>query len=201
MTSVLPPIPVDRFLVPEGRPPVPAGLARSRQVLVRGVPFAWPLDLELGLVLFVPTGTAVLWRDADPTAVVADSDLDDAPSVPQDPEASPRAPARLLLRRARTVIAVAPLVAGLWRMLPDGDNDASIVELYVVSFRLAAGTLRGAGDYGSFVEVAWRRAAAGAATFTLPPIDARVADRLGQAMPGMGDISAAATPRRGGFVR
>ena len=200
MPSVLPPIPVDRFLVPEGRPPVPAGLARSRQVLVRGVPFAWPLDLEFGLVLFVPTGSAVLWRDADPTAIVADSQLDDALSVPHDPEASPRAPARILLRRGRTVIAAAPLVAGLWRVLPDGGNDASIVELYVVSFRLAAGTLRGAGDYGSFVEVAWRRAAAGASGFAVPPIDPRVAERLGHPTPRAVDLSAAATPRRGGFA-
>ena len=196
----MPPIPIDRFLVPEGRPPVPAGLALSRQTLVRGVPFAWPLDLELGLVLFVPTGSAVLWRDADPTAIVADSDLDDAPNVPQDQETSPRAPARILLRRGRTVIAAAPLVTGLWRVLPDGGSDASIVELYVVSFRLAAGTLRGAGDYGSFVEVAWRRAAAGAAGFTVPPIDRRVAERLGQPTSGRGGSSLAATPRRGGFA-
>jgi hypothetical protein len=163
------------------------------------VPFAWPLDLELGVVLFVPTGSAVLWRDADPTAIVADSDLDDAPSIPQDPETPPRAPARILLRRGRTVIAVAPLVAGLWRVLPDGDHDASMVELYVVSFRLTAGTLRGAGDYGSFVEVAWRRGAAGATGFTVPRIDPRVAERLGQPIPGAGGIAAAATPRRGGF--
>jgi hypothetical protein len=196
----IPPVPVDRDLVPETRQPVPDGLARSRQLLVRGVPFAWQLDLEIGLVLVVPTGTAVLWRDADPMAIVADSELDDAASVAGDPEASPRAPARLLLRRGRTVVASAPLVAGLWRFLPDGDGDASIVELYVVAFRLAAGTLRGAGDYGSFVEVAWRRAVDGARVFAVPPIDRRVALRRGEPIPSAADAPAAATPRRGGFA-
>jgi hypothetical protein len=153
----LPPIPVDRELVPEGRQPVPDSLARSRQVLVRGVPFAWPLDLDFSVVLFVPTGTAVLWRDADPTAIVCDSEIEETPSLAGRPEALPRAPARLLLRRGQDVVATVPLVAGLRRRLPDGDSDASIVELYVVAFRISAGTLRGAGDYGSFVEVAWRR--------------------------------------------
>jgi len=175
----LPPIPVDRELVPDGPQPVPDELARSRQPLVRGVPFSWPLDLELNLVLFVPTGTAVLWRDADPTATVCDSEIETAPNLPGAPEALPRAPARLLLRRAQDVMATVPLVSGLWRRLPDGAGDAAIVELYVVGFRIAAGTLRGAGDYGSFVEVAWRRSAAGSATFTVPPIDPRVALRQG----------------------
>jgi hypothetical protein len=198
--TLMPPIPVDRELVPETRLPIPAGLARSRQILVRGVPFAWPLDLELGLVLIVPAGDAVRWRDADPTAIVADSDLDDAPNLPGDPESPRRAPARLLVRRGRDVLAAVPLVAGLWRVLPDGDADQSIVELYIVGFRLAAGTLRGAGDYGSFVEVAWRRVGRGTPAFTPPPIDRRVAERVGEPAPSASDAPAAIVARRGGFA-
>ena len=198
--TLMPPIPVDRELVPETRLPIPAGLARSRQILVRGVPFAWPLDLELGLVLIVPAGDAVRWRDADPTAIVADSDLDDAPNLPGDPESPRRAPARLLVRRGRDVLAAVPLVAGLWRVLPDGDADQSIVELYIVGFRMAAGTLRGAGDYGSFVEVAWRRVGRGTPSFTPPPIDRRVAERVGEPAPSASDAPAAIVARRGGFA-
>src|SRR5262249_55464293 len=92
----LPPIPVDRELVPDTRQPVPDNLIRMRQPLVGGVPFSWPLDSELALTLFVPTGTAVLWRDADPTATVCDSTIEAAPNIPG---ARSHTSACLLLRR------------------------------------------------------------------------------------------------------
>ena len=71
MGPVMTPMPMDRFLTPEEPIAIPAGFTRSRQELTRGVPFQWPLESDLSLVLLVPTGFAALWREADPDAVVS----------------------------------------------------------------------------------------------------------------------------------
>src|SRR5262245_1761152 len=158
MSPVMPPMPVEAFLTPDAVLGTPAGFIRSRQTLTRGVPFEWPLDSELSLVLVVPTGFAAVWRDADPAIVVSASAQEVGPhESPRGADPLERPPARLLLRRARATLATIPLAAGVSRVTPDGDQVRTVVDLLVVAWLLHAGTVRGPGDYGSFVEVAWHR--------------------------------------------
>ena len=157
---------VVRFLVEEPPLGVPKGFTPSRQELTRGVPFAWTLAGDLSLVLVVPTGFATLWRDADPLALASTSAGETAPHLGSR-GADPREQAalRLIARRARITVAVVPLAAGLSRVVADGDGGAAVLEVFVSGWAVHAGCVRGAGDYGSFIDVAWRRADRGTSTF------------------------------------
>jgi hypothetical protein len=174
------PIPVDRYLVPAQPPPLPDSFTRVRQSLLRGLPANLPLDGELSLALYVPTGDALLWRGADggETVMAASDDTGPQdPTVVEDPLA--RAPARLVLRRAGQNIAVTVLVAGLRRRLPEDDGAlGALVEIWIRDFQINAGTLSQAGDFGSFIDFGWRRIDRGANQFALPPLDPRVAERF-----------------------
>ncbi|MBZ4422789.1 hypothetical protein [Myxococcus sp. RHSTA-1-4] len=182
------PIPVNRYLVPGTPPRLPADMTRVRVPLVRGLPQPLPLDGELELVLYAPLGQAVLIREADPTALVGGSEPEDTRHTPVPAatrlataatQALARAPARLVVRMAGTIAGVLPLAAGLWRAVPDGGGaPGARLEVVVLGWALHVGTLRGAGDFGSFVELAWRRADAGAARFVLPRLQSRVAARF-----------------------
>lgn len=165
---LMPPLAIDRFLVPE-QPALPETLVRVRQDLVRGVPFEFPLTGDLSLALVVPVGNAVLWRDADPAAVATEGSDEIGPHAPpRGADPLERSPARLIVRQARAIRAVVPLAAGLTRIVPDGDQARTLLELAVIAWRLHVGTIRGAGDYGSFVEVGWERIGKGAARIVDP---------------------------------
>jgi hypothetical protein len=176
------PIPVDRLLVPAAPPALPDAFARVRQSLERGLPATFRLDPELALALYVPTGDAVRWRDArgDETVVAAADDDLAAPTGATDPVA--RAPVRLVLLRAGQIAAAVPLVPGPPRRLPNGGDGGgaggALIELAVLDFRIHAGNLRQAGDYGSFIDLAWRRIDRGADRFALPRLPPRVAARF-----------------------
>jgi hypothetical protein len=178
-------IPIARYLVPETAAP-PSELTRVTQAISRGLPHTIDLDGDLKLVLTVPNGVAAVWRDSDPTAVVSrSSDQVAASPRPQAGQAEPLgaiayAPARLYLERGQTTLACVPLVSGLRRTIPDtGRDDAGVrIELLVVAWDLRAGSLRGAGDFGSFVDLAWRRAGRAGDRFDVPPLSPRVAVRL-----------------------
>jgi hypothetical protein len=172
------PLPMDRFLVPEKPTAIPAGFTRSRQELTRGVPFQWPLEADLRLVLLVPTGFAALWREADPGIVVSASAAETEPHIaPRGVDPLERPAIRILLRKGGETLSTAPLAAGLARVIPDADGRRSVIDLYVADWLLHAGCLRGPGDYGSYVDVAWRRIDVGENTFSLAPIDPHVAAR------------------------
>jgi hypothetical protein len=197
----MPPLAMDRFLVPADAPAPPDGFQRLRQPLTRGVPFSFALDGELSLVLILPTGVATLWRDLDPGTVIASSDAELAPHAPPrgtDPLAVP--PLRLLLRRGSNLLAALPLAAGLARVAPDGDGAASTVELVLLAWTLHAGCVRGAGEFGSFVELAWRRVGAGRNAFDLPPLDPHVAARHTDEVQSQTGIPGATTRPRGGYL-
>jgi hypothetical protein len=158
----VPPIPVTRYLVPPVLPSVPEGFIEVNETLLGGFPNTINLTDELTLTLVVPNGLAHLWRDADPSELVSASDGEiqasiAAPAIPVG--AVTRAPARLLLRLSGTTVASVPLVAGLHRRLPDGGDPALgvSVELAILGWELHAGSLRGPGDFGSRITLAWRR--------------------------------------------
>ena len=158
---VMPPLAFDRFLVPAPTPP--DVFVRVRQNLVRSVPFEFPLTGDLTLALVVPIGNARVWHDADPSIVATEGTEEIAShTAPRGADPLERVPARLILRQARAIRAVLPLASGLTRIVPDGDSAQTLLEVMVIGWRLHAGTIRGAGDYGSFVEIGWNRIGRGA---------------------------------------
>lgn len=176
----LPPIPVDRILVPPAPAALPDGFIRMRQSLERGLPATFRLDAELSLALYAPTGDARLWRDArgdEPVAIAAD---DDTPASAVDPiDLAARAPLRMVLLRAGAIVGAVPLVPCPPRRVPDGGGaQGALIDLAVLDYRIHAGNLRQAGDYGSFLDIAWRRIDRAGARFSLPPLDQRVASRF-----------------------
>jgi hypothetical protein len=183
------PIPVDRLLVPPAPADLPNGFVRVRQSLERGLPATFRLDPELSLALYAPTGDALLWRDArGDESVTAAADDDEPVFAGATGEVVARAPLRLVLLRAGAIVGAMPLVPGPPRRVPD--HGVALVELAVLNFRVHAGNLRQAGDYGSFVDVAWRRIDRSADRFALPPIDPRVASRFaGQIQSQVGETA------------
>ena len=194
-------LPMDRFLTPEKPSAIPAGFTRSRQQLTRGVPFQWPLEADLSLVLLVPTGFAALWRDADPDVVVSAAvDETRAHIAPRGTDPLERPAIRVLLRRGGATLTTIPLAAGLARVTPDSDAARTVIDLYVADWLLHVGCVRGPGDYGSYVDVAWRRVDAGANAFPLAPIDPHVTARntaLSQSTIGLPDTT---INPRGGYL-
>jgi hypothetical protein len=180
------PIPVVNLLTPAPLPVPPDGYTRVTQSIQSGLPYRVDVGPGLALVLIAPTGVATAWRDADPRTVISASDdeveafdpatLTAASTAPVD-----RIPLRLLVVSNGRVVAAVPLRAGRLRLAPDGgdDNVGTLVELVVLGWELHAGTLRGAGDVGSQIDFAWRRADRGSDTFSPPPTNPHVIERAG----------------------
>lgn len=178
-----PPIPVRRYLVSPQAPTTPEGFQRIDQSISSSLPQAIDLGDGLSLLLVVPSGLARPWREADPTSIVSHSKPELAAFVPAASEVVghvDRAPARLLMRIKGRTVASMPLVAGSRRMLPDsGQPDGGIrVELMLLGWDLRAGNLRGPGDYGSRISLAWRRADGAVEQFSTPPINPQLTPRL-----------------------
>jgi hypothetical protein len=104
------------------------------------------------------------------------------PVPPPPVGAVDHAPARLFLRRAGETIAVVPLVADRTATVPEsGDHDrGAAVELSVLGWDFRAGSLRGPGDFGSRLEIAWRRCDRAEDRFEPPPVNRRAAERLAE---------------------
>ena len=106
----------------------------------------------------------------DPARLVSAAGEETGPHTsPRGADPLERPPVRLLLRRARVLLATIPLAAGLRHIMPDGDAAPSAIELIVVDWRLHAGCVRGPGDYGSFVEVAGGEPTRAADQIVVPP--------------------------------
>jgi hypothetical protein len=162
--------PIDRYLLPPVTEP-PDGFTAVRQNLTAGVPHRIELGAGVHAVLILPTGLARQWIDTDPLAVVSTSDDDritrPAPTPAPAPRLVQRAPLRLVVRRGTVVLGSVPLAVGLRRL-------CGPVEIMVTAWHLSAGTVRGSGDYGSYVSLGWRRADTAVDVFGPPPINAFV---------------------------
>jgi hypothetical protein len=174
---------VSRYLVPDTEPAVPTGFAVLEQVITAGLPHTFSLDPLIRVHLVVPTGLAVTVRDVDPATVLTESDPQTSPYAPNPAEptgAVERAPARLHVRIAGVVAGSLPLAAGARRLLRDtgSPTDGVRVEMIVVSWRIHCGTMRGPGDYGSRLTIAWRRADAAVERFSTPPVNPLILRRL-----------------------
>lgn len=179
----MPPIPIQRYLTPEDKPRAPEGFTQVDATIRAGLPHTIQLDQETSLVVVVSSGLAVTWRDIDPATVVSRSNEELAPGTPH-PDAPvggvERTPARLLLRQAGQTVAVTPLVAGLRRLLPDAGEPGRGVrlELVILEWDIRAGSMRGAGDFGSRLSLAWRRADQAVAAYSTPPPHPHLVPRL-----------------------
>lgn len=146
--------PVPHLLVdPPDR--APEGLTTLEERITAGVPRRIALDPRLALVVVVPTGIASTWLEHPVDALAGDS------AQESDPEADPAAPGvgpRLHLLVSGGLAATVPLVAGLRRRLPDaGAGAPAVIDLAVLGWTLAVGTLLGPGEHGSRIRLAWRR--------------------------------------------
>ncbi|MDA0160859.1 hypothetical protein OM076_11335 [Solirubrobacter ginsenosidimutans] len=158
------------LLVPDPASALPEGFTPLRVPLIAGLPQRIALGAAHHAVLVLPTGLARSWVAADPAALVGTSDPDFAPFDPGTPlpGLGARAPLRLVVRAGTDVLGSLPVVAGLRRMCRD-DGGAGVLEVCVGAWQLRAGTVLGAGDFGSFVELGWRRADLAARAFGPPP--------------------------------
>ncbi|MET8040933.1 hypothetical protein ABZU25_08710 [Micromonospora sp. NPDC005215] len=176
----MPPFPIDRYLLPETPVEVPDGFTEVRQSLTAGLPHRVELGAGVHAVLILPTGLARQWLNTDPLAVVSSS-ADDLAPRPAPPAVLPppalvgRVPLRLVVRQGMRILGSVPLAAGLRRVCPDAGPSTGpapiVVELLVLGWLLHAGTVRGSGDYGSSLALAWRRADRAVDQFGPPPIN------------------------------
>ncbi len=162
---------------------MPAGFTPVEAKLVGGLPHRLRLTADITLVVVVPSGLAVTWRDCDPTILVSSSKAERIPTTPRSGNAIgtvEHPPARLIVRRATTTVASIPLTLGLRRTIPEmGREDASRrLELIVLGWDIYAGSLRGPGDFGSRISLAWRRADQAVNDFAVPPITPYLIPRL-----------------------
>jgi len=173
------PIPITRYLVPDQQPTAPDGFTPVATTITQGLPQTIPLDGTYRLVLVVPTGLAITWRDAAPDTLVTTSDdeLAAQPDHALDFETLlSRCPAQLQVRlTAGGVAATLPLVEGLRQVVPLGNGR---LEILCLSWTITAGSMRGAGDFGSRISLAWRYADQPAPTFAPPPLNPYLLARL-----------------------
>jgi hypothetical protein len=180
---MLAPVPVNRLLVPDVSTAVPGRFTAITESIVNGLPHVIRLADGLSLAVVVPTGLATRWRDLDPTVVVSSSEPEVRPVAPSATEGHPRSPARLLLRSGTTVLSSIPLAAGLRRTIPEGgDGIAGVrLSLVVLSWDIRAGSLRGAGDFGSRIALATAPADRASDTYETPRINPELSARLSAA--------------------
>lgn len=161
-----------RHLVPAGPPPVPEGFTLVESRITQGVPHTITLDSEFSLLLVVPTGLARSWLAAPPAAVVTSSQpqlsatgpvVDDGPV---DDTLRPGAPARLVVLRAGALAGAIALSANAQAVIPEASPvPGTRIAVVIRGWDVRAGSLRGPGDVGSFISVAWRRVDQGAVLF------------------------------------
>ncbi|MCC5858920.1 MAG: hypothetical protein JJT90_12240 [Ectothiorhodospiraceae bacterium] len=174
--------PIEQFLTPEPTAAVPEGYTLVDDALLRGLPHRIALEGQIELVLLVPNGQATLWRDTPPDQALSRAGDE---RIPHDDKADPfaprldRVPARLLLRQRRRVRAVLPLAANL-RQLVDiqGDGREQLLEVVILGWDLRAGNLRGPGDFGGRLKLAWRRRERAVERYSTPPINPYLLPRL-----------------------
>jgi len=175
------PIPVSRYLV-LATPAEPSADAQLVDLaLLTGLPAGIPLVPDVTLTLTLCTGLATEWRTADPLAVVTASAAETEPRPTGDGPLFEVEAARptLWLQRAGRTITVLPLVAGRHTLVETGGGAAPArrYDLWVLGWDIRAGTVRGPGDFGSRLRLAWRVADRGAARYAALPVAPAVAQR------------------------
>jgi hypothetical protein len=169
-----------RLVPPDAIVPSPA-MTRVLAPLTQGLPQNITLDRDVTLAVTMPNGLATAWRDADPAAIVSRGTEQLLPRT-ADPTApladAAVAPVRLLVLIGGVAVAALPLAAALRAEAPEDDLPGVRVALAIIRWEIRAGTLRGPGEFGSSIELLWRRADRGADRFFPPPVHAQLRERL-----------------------
>jgi hypothetical protein len=175
------PAPLANILVPDAAVSPPEAFQTIARPINSGLPFTLTLSDDFEAMLVLPTGLARQWIEADPGGVIASSSDEQQPHDSAVPPASfvGRAPLRLLVRRQGRSLASLPLNAGVMRYVSDSGAATQGVTLAVVplSWTVCAGSVRGAGDFGSRIELAWRVVDRAIDTFGPPVVSRRVLQR------------------------
>jgi hypothetical protein len=175
-------IPIQRYLVPEPISTLPEGFTAVTERITNGLPHIIRLSAQLNLVITLPTGLAVPWRDADPRAVVSCSESELTPAI-RDQDALvgnvSRAPVRVVARYGQKILTVFPLISGRRLNVPVSDAlvDAAI-RVFLLTWDIRAGSVRGAGEFGSFITFGWQPIDQGVERFLRPNSSANLQTRL-----------------------
>lgn len=175
------PMPVLRYLTPATVLSPPDGFTVVEEPIVQGLPHFIRLSGDLRLALLVPTGLIRSWLDADPTQVISSSGPETQAWQPGqvEPFGSVAEPAtRLVLMENNSVIASTALTAGQLITLPQTGAASVRVSIMVLDWDLRAGSMRGPGNFGSRIRLAWRAADAAVPHFSMPPVNPVLLQRL-----------------------
>jgi hypothetical protein len=171
------PVPVSRYLVPPGEPALPPSFSTARIALTAGIPYTYALDARWSVILRYPTGVMNAWTAADP-GDVASSDAPERAPRPDGADDGPRDPVRLTVALDKQTRAVVPLTAGRRALIADDGANPAALELAILSWTITAGSVRGRGDSGAALTLAWRDATRAVDVFAPPPLPPLVALRL-----------------------
>jgi hypothetical protein len=179
----MPTYPAARLLVPAEPPPLPDGFQIVRSSMVNGLPHFIDLPGNTRLKIVLPTGLMQPWLNADPTTLVATSEDERAPrpdTLAEEIGGVSRPALRVAATQENRPLGTVPFVLNARRRLrDDGDPDrGTALEIVLLEWRLYAGTMRGQGDFGSFVRFGWRAANRAVDIFGPPVINPYLWHRL-----------------------
>jgi hypothetical protein len=154
--SSVPSISIEAYIVSDAPPSAPDGFQRLDVTIAGALPSELPLGDGWSVIVVVPSGSARVWLDADPTTLVGSSDLEQTPANPASPP-PPRGAPRLVVRRGGAPLAAIPLAAGwLSRVWSPAGGAAALLELMPLSWTIPAGALVGAPTPRAAIALAWR---------------------------------------------
>jgi hypothetical protein len=149
----------------------PEGFTAIDSAIRQGMPHPIPLAGNQRLLLIAPSGVATTWRDEDAATVVSAGAWQRTASAvsPQKLDIAKQMPLRVLYQINGKTLAVVPLAIGPAQRL--ATDDGVKVDLLVLDWVLHVGALRGPGDFGSRIALAWRAADRAVERFSDPPLN------------------------------
>ena len=183
----MPSYPAAPLLVPAGAPAASDDFTIVRSAMIQGFPHIIDLTDGLRLKVILPTGLMQPWLDADPSALVASSDDELQPraaTLTDDVGGVSRSALRLAIVRRGSFLSTTPATLATARSLPSAGDPAQgvAVAITLLGWSIFAGTLRGTGDFGSFIDFGWKIANVGANNFEPPGLNPFLRRRLGASL-------------------
>jgi hypothetical protein len=175
--------PAARLLVSADPPALSDDFQIVQSSMVNGFPHYVDLTKSLRLKVTLPTGLLQPWLDTDPNSLVATSDDENAPrsaTLTDEIGSVARPSLRIALLQSGSYLSTLPFALDTTRAVPDDGNGAQgvAVEIALLQWNIFAGTVRGAGDFGSSIQLGWRIANLGVSDFGPPVINLFLWQRL-----------------------